>query len=132
VSTIQTKIAEAFLTRLDSTVGRPPIAYTGFEFTPPSTGVWWRAKHFPNESTDFLIAGEEAIQVGFFQVQVFGRPGIGELGLLRSAEDVIARFPKGLSIFNEVRVRKRPTVAPVIEEDSTVNMPVSVFYRGPA
>ena len=129
---LQTQIASAFLTRLDATIGRPPIAYTGFEFTPPSTGVWWRAKLFPNDSQDFLVAGEAAIQIGFFQVQVFARPGIGELGLLRSAEDVIARFPKGLAIFNEVRVRKRPTVAPVIEEDSTVNMPITIGYRGPA
>ena len=132
MSDIQTQIASAFLTRLDATIGRPPIAFTGFKFTPPSDGIWWRAKHFPNDSTDFLIAGEEAIQIGFFQVQVFGRPGIGELGLLRSAEDVIARFPKGLAIFNEVRVRKRPTVAPVIEEDSTVNVPVTISYYGPA
>ena len=126
----QKAILEAFLTHLGTMSNGIPIAWPGINFTPPDSGYWLEAKHFPGDPENISWeAGSKNAYRGFCQVSVYTRPGSGEIGLSGLAEDVIAHFPKGLQLAG-VRVRKRPHQSPSITNDGKTFIPVTIYYLG--
>ena len=126
----QKAILEAFLTHLGTMSNGVPIAWPGVNFTPPDSGLWLQASHFPNESENIAWGNDSKNRVlGFCQVSAYTRPGSGIIALSGLAEDIIAHFPKGLELAG-VRVRKRPHQSPPITEDSEIFIPVTIHYLG--
>lgn len=118
------------LSHMDSYSTSLPIAWPGVKFTPPQTGAWFEVRHFPGEPDHFGY-GNTAKQDfrGFVQVSVFGRPGSGIVGLTEEAEGIVSHFAKG-TLLGLVVVRVRPYVSPAIYEDSFIQIPVTIPYRG--
>ena len=126
----QKAILEAFLTHMDTMSNGAPIAWPGVNFTPPDSGFWMEARHFPNETENqSWEATSKNAYMGFCQVSVNTRPGSGIIALSGLAEDVIDHFPKGLELAG-VRVRKRPHQSPPIEEGERIFIPVTIHYLG--
>ena len=123
------QIIQAAFTRLTQIQNAPPIAWPGINFTPPNQGAWLEVSLFPNEPDDRFWSGERALQIGFIQVSVCVRPGIGLANPTALAESVIAHFPKGLEI-GPVKVRKRPYLRPAVTVDHYYFVPVTIPYIG--
>lgn len=107
-----------------------PIAWPGVNFTPPSEGMWFEVRHFPNTPNNLVMdnAGDQEF-LGFLQVSVFDRPGAGIVKATEQAEGIIAHFPKGTAL-GPVMVRVRPYLSPPIPEDNSIQIPVTVPYKG--
>lgn len=123
-------ILSGAMARMDSLTTTLPIAWPGVNFTPPQSGYWFEIRHFPNEPSN-LGLGDTAKQEyrGFVQVSVFGRPGSGIFGMTDEAENVVAHFAKGTDL-GPVKVRVRPYISPPIPEDTHIQIPVTIPYRG--
>jgi hypothetical protein len=122
-------IITAAFTRLAAIPNAPPIAWPGVDFTPPDSGTWWEAAIFPNEPRNLTLDSDTAEHLGFLQVQVCYRPGVGLLVPVMSAEAVIASFPKGTEL-GPVRVRQKPWLGPTIADDGYLFLPVTIPWRG--
>lgn len=104
--------------------------FPGVNFTPPSTGSWLEVRWFPNETQNYGLANDApALMQGFGQVSVCYRPGGGIVAGLALAKLVIDAFPKG-TIFEDVRVYRKPWVSSVLEQPQMVMHPVSIPWRG--
>lgn len=123
-------ILNAALTRMAALSTSLPIAWPGVNFTPPSEGMWFEVRHFPNESENLAMNdNSKNIFLGFLQVSVYTRPGSGIVSLTEEAEKIQAHFPKGQA-FGPVQVRKRPSQSPPITDDGFIFIPVTIYYRG--
>ena len=123
-------ILEAALTHMASLVTSLPIAWPGVSFTPPSSGMWFEVRHFPNEPDHFGY-GDDAKQDyrGFLQVSVFTADKAGLITPTEEAEKIVAHFAKGTAL-GPVVVRKTPYLSPPIPEDNHIQIPVTCPYRG--
>lgn len=122
-------IVQAAFTRLAAIANAPPIAWPGTNFTPPSSGIWFEALMFPNEPANLTLQGDVAEVLGFLQVTVCFRPGVGILQPMMTAEAVIAQFPAGLDL-GPVKVRQRPWLAPTVTDNDYLFIPVTIPWRG--
>lgn len=92
--------------------------------------MWLECKWFPNEPRD--LAWDNASwheTLGFFQINVYYRPGRGQIDPSEVADALVAHFPKGLAL-GPVRVRKRAWPSPVVVDGDKSFIPVTVSWRG--
>lgn len=123
-------ILSAALTRMNALTTSLPIAWPGVDFTPPSEGMWFEVRHFPNESENMSMEGSsKQLFIGFVQVSVLVRPGSGIVDLTAEAEKIQAHFPKGLDL-GPVQVLKRPYQMAPVPDGDRISIPVTVPYRG--
>jgi len=123
-------ILNGALARMDGYATSLPIAWPGIKFTPPQSGMWFEVRYFPNEPNHFPWDDDgKQTYIGFLQVSVFGRPNEGIVSLTEEAEGIKARFPKGTA-FGPVRVSRTPYLLSPIEEDNSIQIPVTIPYRG--
>ena len=122
-------IITAAFTRLTAISNAPPIAWPGLNFTPPTSGIWWEAAIFPNEPRNLTMGEDTAEHLGFLQIQVCYRPGVGLMMPTLNAEAIIASFPKGTEL-GAVRVRQKPWLGPTIAAEGYLLLPVTIPYRG--
>lgn len=113
------------------------IAWPGKDFDPPSSATphldcWFEMNHFPNEPND-PHWGNDAEQeyIGFFQVQVFFRPGNGIMLGKDQAELIQAHFKKGTEL-GPVKVSKKPWMSPHVVDGANLYIPVTIPYLGSA
>lgn len=110
---------------------QPEILWPGRQQDPPENGMWLQPGFFPNEPMDIAWDNDACVDTrGFFQILVYFRPDQGQEVPSELADALIEHFPKGLDL-GPVRVRKRPSQAPMITEDaSKLYIPVTIFYNG--
>lgn len=119
--------ATAFAAQFSPTM---PVAYPGIGFAPPTSGVWLELKWFPNETLNYGMENDApSLKQGFGQVSVCYRPGGGIMSGLALVEQVIVYFGKG-TIFDGVRVYRKPWASSVLEEPERISHPVTVMWRG--
>lgn len=119
-------------------VQSPPIvasvAYPGVHFVPPTApdALWLECQFLPNATQSYGVANDgPKVHRGIFQVKACTREGRGTLPALSLAADVIAWFAMGTVLpFGApvVAVRQEPTMAPPLEYDDRIEVPVSVGY----
>lgn len=110
---------------------RPPTAWPNQrpDDVRPDTGLWLEVKWFPNEPGDIFWGNSAPVRrIGFFQIKVCARIGAG-LDLEDEAQRIIDSIQKGAELAS-VRVRKKPFMAPIVEEDDHIYVPVTVPYLG--
>ena len=110
---------------------QPTILYPGIKSEPPQRGMWLQPMVFPNEPSDIAWDNGACVDTrGFLQILIYFRPGQGVIEPSELADALIAFFPKGSTI-GPVRVLKRPWQSPVVVEDSSsLFIPVTVPYQG--
>lgn len=108
-----------------------PIAWPGIKFTPPNNGMWFEVRHFPNEPNHFPWGDGKQEYIGFLQVSVFTRPNLGLFGAMDEAEKIVAHFSKETA-FGPVVVSRTPYLLSPIAEDTHIQIPVTIQYRGVA
>jgi hypothetical protein len=118
----------------DAVLGYPdtyPIAYPGFNFTPPAEGPWLEVLFFPNRGIDYDVGNSEDVTPqGNFQVAVNDRPGSGVSTLNAAADAVMGVYPKGTRIADNVRVYRPAYVSSIDPVDSVMIKIVTVPYSG--
>jgi hypothetical protein len=108
-----------------------PVAYPGYNFTPPDTGVWLEVMFMPNRGIAYDTGNtEEVTPQGLFQVTVYDRPGNGVNALDTAAEAVKAVFPKGTAIAGTVRVQEPPYFLSLDAEGGMMMKVVTIPYSG--
>lgn len=127
---MSTVIMSAAFARLSTLANKPPIAWPGVDFVPPTSGPWLEISVFPNEP-DTLGMSADAVQleIGFVQVLACNRPGSGTMTIATLAEAVAAHYPKALEL-GPVRVRAKPWLSPAVIDDDRIFVPVTIPYRG--
>jgi hypothetical protein len=129
-----TDVLKAFLTKVQTFAnGESPsikVAYPNVDFKPGSSSMWLEARYFPNESETVTWGNQEAhVAIGFLQVLVMYRTGVGQIAASELADKLITAFPKGTVISN-VSVRRRPSQAPAVQLDDKAFIPITISYRG--
>ena len=125
------QIRNALYAMLNNAALGYPIAWPGFNFTPPSTGVWLQVDFFPNEGIDEGMADNSTvIPQGIFQIMVCSRPGEGVASINQAIGEVSAVFGKGSTIVGMVRVRRSPYESDRITQDDRMMIPLTIQYTG--
>ena len=96
---------------------------------PPATGIWWEAMMFPNEPVNLTTDNDTAEHLGFFQVMVCYRPGVGVLMPIMNAEAIITALGKGTEL-GPVKVRQKPWLGPTVADEDYLFLPVTIPWRG--
>lgn len=107
-----------------------PIAWPGVNFTPPDSGYWLQVTLFQNEGQQPGLPNDsEYMPEGIIQVEAFGRPGVGYVGLDAVAEEVIDAMPAGSTLEGNLRILRKPyrTGEPLEQGDRT-GIAVSARY----
>lgn len=111
----------------------PEILWPAIPKTTPDSGFWLEPGYFPNTNRDIGWDNDSCVDTrGFFQVLVYFRvrPNLGQVIPSELADKIIAHFPKG-TVLGPVRVRARPSQAPMVTEDSSKSyIPVTIPYMG--
>lgn len=112
-------------------LGSPlPIAWPNVNFTPPSTGEWLEARHFPNTTRTLgWQADAKSEYLGFVQISVYFRPNTGIVTATTEAQSIADHFAKG-TLLGPVRVSQRASLAAAVFEDAFGFIPVTIPYRG--
>lgn len=126
---VDSQIITAAFTKLAAINNAPPIAWPGINFNPPASGIWWEATMFPNEPRNLTMDNDVAEHLGFFQVQVCYRPGVGLMMPIMNAEAIMAALPKGTEL-GPVLVRQKPWLGPTVAFDDYLSLPVTIPWRG--
>ena len=125
------EIYDALITILNDAALGYSVAYPGYNFTPPDSGVWLEVMFMPNRGITYDVANTEDITPqGLFQVTVYDRPGNGIDALDAAAEAVKAAFPKGTVIAGNVRVNEPPYFLSLDTEGAMMMKVVTVPYSG--
>jgi hypothetical protein len=124
-------IYNAFITLLNGAALGYPVSYPGFNFTPPAEGAWLEVSFFPNRGIDYDLGNSEDVTPqGNFQVVVSERPGSGVTTLNLAADEVMAVYPKGTRIAENVRVNRPAYVSSLDAMDAVMMKIVTVPYSG--
>lgn len=90
------QIYMAAVTILDNSALTYPVSYPGFNFTPPSSGVWLEVEFFPNTGLDNgLRYADTVIPQGIYQVACVSRPGAGLDAIHAAADEIRSLYDKG-------------------------------------
>lgn len=126
-------VARLLLARCETmSVGSPvlPIAMPDVAFTPPTDGRYLRVDLFNNAPLwDGLSIGR--IDQGLLQITVTWPKGKGAIKPREAAAQVMAHFPKGLTLCGaglRVKVNRSPWAASPIIEDSQTLIPVTISW----
>lgn len=107
------------------------VSYPGFNFSPPSTGVWLEVAFFPNEGLDNgLRYADTVIPRGIFQVSCVNRPGAGLDAIHAAADEIRALYAKGTTLTGQVRVVRQPYDMELETDDDRMMVVVTVEYSG--
>ncbi len=125
-------IKNALYTILSNAALGYPIAWQGTKFTPPATGLWLETAYAPNQPLDnSLEYTSGSLPRGIWQVAVCGRPTPnGTFPLDAVADQIAAKFKKGTTVYQTVRITKVPRTIPVDTQDSHMMMLVSCEFSG--
>jgi len=131
VTPTNNQIYMAAITLLNNAALGYPISWPGFNFTPPSSGVWLEVSFFPNEGIDNGLAySDTVVPRGIFQVACVDRPGRGTASIHAAADQIRALYAKGTSLIGSVRVIREPYDMELETEDDRLMVVVSVEYSG--
>ncbi len=134
----ETKIEEALLNRLNALTFTPaiPIAWIGHDFTPP-TGPWLRPTLLPVPTVDPTIKLNHPILGGIFQISVYNKPTADlepkrlYIATKEIAAAVVNWFEQERRLEREgvtVCLDEPPWIAPAIQDEGWLQLPVSVPY----
>lgn len=127
------KIAESLFTRLAALVLSPalPVSYPEpvRPFVRPASGPWLEANFLPAATAGIGISSWDE-HVGLLQVTVVYPNGSGVLAPLEIAHNIVAWFPRNLSLTN-CAIYATPIIGTMFPDpdNSTTRTPVSVRYR---
>jgi hypothetical protein len=125
------QIYMAAITLLNNAALGYPISWPGFNFTPPSSGVWLEVSFFPNEGIDNGLAySDTVVPRGIFQVACVDRPGRGTASIHAAADQIRALYAKGTGLIGSVRVIREPYDMELETEGDRLMVVVSVEYSG--
>lgn len=125
------QIYMAAITLLNNAALGYPISWPGFNFTPPSSGVWLEVSFFPNEGIDNGLAYTDGVVPrGIFQVACVNRPGAGLDAIHAAADEIRALYAKGAALVDRVRVVREPYDMELETEDDRLMVVVSIEYSG--
>lgn len=124
------EIQSAFFHLLSVSGFSHPISWPGIDFTTPTTGYWIESSFFPNVGDQPGLAYDSAeLKQGLFQVDVYTRPGSGEIALQEQAQIVADAFPRGTFLIDRVRII-RAYLSASIKMDDRIFIPVTIEYTG--
>lgn len=133
---VEGKIEEALEGRLQSLVTVPPnlpIAWTGKNFTKPSSGKYLEVIFAPNMTNRVFIGSDDPHQrMGILQINVHWPHGDFERVARDLAGQVAAHFATDLVIpldGIEVRITKAPDVISALTSPTDITIPVMVEYE---
>lgn len=122
-------IYTALITTLNGAALGYPVAYPGYNFTPPDTGAWLEVNFLPNRGIDDGLANNSDVAPqGIFQVMAASRPGAGLDAVQQAAQAVIGTFPKGTTVSGLVRIQRHPYQGSAMKEDDRLMIPVTIEY----
>jgi len=125
---------EAFEAEVSPAPPGLPVAWPDAEFAAPADRRYLRIQHFPNASMWSSISHGEMRQ-GLFQIDVCVPELTGLPEMLRLADQVKARFPKGLVMTNggvSVKVADDPAIAPPMIASDGATVPVTIPWTARA
>lgn len=105
----------------------PPILYPNLEETPPD-GTHLRPFVIPASTDNVGIASDTTQDLGFIQISVYCKPGIGAIIPLQIASAVRALFPRFLNL-NGVRIDQTGTISNAFSDGTWYIVPVSIPYQ---
>lgn len=129
---IETSIWLALKARVQALVLSPvlPVAWPNEAFSKPNTGGYLRVTHVPNMNRRLFIgSGDPHQRLGLLQVDVFAKKNQNVAVALEIAGQVAAHFPADLKMTAHgvtARVTRAPDVAQPIDDDTHVQVPVTV------
>ena len=129
---IMTACFDRLLTFSNAPDPNPEILWPEITDDPPDSGFWLEPGYFPNENGDLYWDNDGCVDTrGFFQVLVYyrTRPDLGQVIPSTLADKIIDHFPKGTAL-GPVRVRKRPSQGPKVDEKGKSYIPVTISYMG--
>lgn len=125
------QIYTAAITLLNSAALGYPVSYPGYNFTPPSSGVWLEVEFFPNTGLDNgLRYADKVVPQGIYQVACVNRPGAGLDAIHAAADKVRALYAKGTTLTGRVRVIREPYDMELETMDDRLMVVVTVEYSG--
>lgn len=125
------QIYMAAITILDNSALTYPVAYPGFNFTPPSEGVWLEVLFRPNEGiADGIADTDSVVPQGIFQVNCVARPGAGIAAIQAAADKVAALYAKGTTLSGKVRISRQPYSTELAPMNDRMMVFVTVQYSG--
>ena len=126
---IQTAIFEAVKTY--AAMNDIPVSFPGVGFEPPPSGQWLELIFLPNDDLGNPInpGGNYAPQ-GLFRINCCDRQNTGALKLSALADDVVASFPMGRVLVDNVRVSGKPQQTELGVGDGVMRVAVTVAYIG--
>lgn len=110
-----------------------PLSWRGYDFDPPSSGIWLRGEFFPNTTNRVTIGSDDPHQyLGLLQVAVHYPHGVGEASIRDKVGEVVGYFPTDLRITEggvTVRITNRPQAAELFKTDEDMFIPVTVSFE---
>lgn len=119
----------------DMLVGSPslPIFYAGVAVKPPAKPKYLYVSYFINPTTAPMIGSDDAVlHEGLLQVSVYWPNGTGIIEPLNLAGEVVAHFPRDLSLFGEgfrVRFNRASYASTPLQDGAYQQVPVTVPWR---
>ncbi|WP_166648499.1 DUF4128 domain-containing protein [Phyllobacterium brassicacearum] len=132
-TTIEGRIPEALLAHMAALVLSPalPVAYPDIAFTPPA-GPYLRVYFIPNGTERLFIGnGEPNLHQGILQVTVVFPAGKGAVKPNDVAGAIANHFGEGTKLAitgGFVRIDKRPSIAPAMQDTDRIQIPVSINW----
>lgn len=101
------------------------IAYQGVSFDPKNRTQWLELLLFPNDNKDYF---DFSVARGFCRVMVTGRPNMGAVQLLETAEHVATLFPVNGRI-GEAYITKSAGIGSIIQSSDRITIPVTFHWK---
>lgn len=111
------------------------VAWPNVAFTPGATRIWLECQALPNAPDDrFLSNADDPISLGIFQVMVAYREGAGAVLPMQLAGTIADAFDRGTrltksGITGEVMVDRWPYIAPPIQDEGILRLPITIMWR---
>jgi len=131
--TVEGKAMLALFARVSTLSLSYPVAYPNLTFSPPASKKYLRVQFLPN-TTDRPFIGSNAAHrfQGLLQVSVYWPLNKGEDGPRQDAGAIAEHFPADLMLDRDgvrVRITKRPSLGPMLIEDTAIQIPVSIQWE---
>ena len=129
--TATTSLIDAFFALIESAAGSIEIGWPAVDFQPPNatSAQWLEVQLFNARPIDYSVSHSgSTLDSGQCVVQCIARQGDGIRDITAVAETIIAAFPRGTSIIDDLRVHRQPYSEPPIFGDDRVIVPVVIPY----
>lgn len=132
MATIESEIVDAlFASVTDFTNSLSPVlpvSFQGVGGEPANSDIWLTASHIPNETQNYAIDNGVDF-LGILQISVTLLNGAGIVNASEIAGKVAEYYNKGKRL-GPVKSYRRPSLAPPIEAEGKIYIPVTIYYRG--